>query len=221
MTIHAWHTPAQAAGDYTCRLLRIPDELLPVVNGALLELVKDWNWQEYGTMTIDEATDLMMTMIEQSWQEGNVCMIGSVQAWAVDTLPANVLACDGAQYDRVDYPVLYDMLHSSLIVDVDTFNVPDLRGRAIIGTGTGSGLTARSFGDEVGTETHQLTETEIPSHTHSYFPPAINPDIEGPGIPDIGATVIGSTAPTGATGGDGSHQNMQPSSALIWGIVAR
>lgn len=44
--------------------------------------------------------------------------------------------------------------------------IPDLRGRAIIGAGTGSGLTARALGALVGTETHTITTAQMPSHNH-------------------------------------------------------
>ena len=49
---------------------------------------------------------------------------------------------------------------------VATFNVPDLRGRMIIGTGTGAGLTARVFGQIYGSETHTQSLAEMPTHNH-------------------------------------------------------
>lgn len=48
-----------------------------------------------------------------------------------------------------------------------TFCVPDLRGRAAIGAGTGSGLTARTLGTAGGAENHQLVTSEIPAHNHT------------------------------------------------------
>lgn len=48
-----------------------------------------------------------------------------------------------------------------------TFNVPDLRGRAPIGAGTGSGLTARVLGTQYGAETVTLDSTSLPTHSHS------------------------------------------------------
>jgi microcystin-dependent protein len=43
---------------------------------------------------------------------------------------------------------------------------PDLRGRFILGSGEGSGLTNRDINNMGGEETHTLTIAEIPSHTH-------------------------------------------------------
>jgi microcystin-dependent protein len=44
-----------------------------------------------------------------------------------------------------------------------TFTLPDVRGRALIGAGTGTGLTARTAGTWYGAETHTLLTTETPA----------------------------------------------------------
>lgn len=48
-----------------------------------------------------------------------------------------------------------------------TFNVPDARGRALIASGTGAGLTARTLGQQVGVEgvTLSAAESGMPAHT--------------------------------------------------------
>ena len=92
-----------------------------------------------------------------------------------------------------------------------TLTMPDGRGRAIIGTGTGAGLTARTHGDTDGAETHQLVEAEMPGHTHSVPSGASNASSYSSG----GAEVAYAAAQTtGATGGDGTHNNMAPWLAL-------
>ncbi len=97
--------------------------------------------------------------------------------------------------------------------------LPDFRGRALIGAGTGPGLTARSLGDLVGAETHILSAAQMPAHTH---PPAagfdtfFNATTAGAGVLQAGASfnANGSPTATGSTGGGGSHPNMQPSAAV-------
>ena len=91
-----------------------------------------------------------------------------------------------------------------------TIALPDARGRAIIGTGTGATLTARTHGDHGGEETHQLTIPEIPAHTHA-APASSGATASGPG--GAGNTVTSSNI-TGSTGNDGAHNNMQPWLAL-------
>ncbi len=48
-----------------------------------------------------------------------------------------------------------------------TFGLPDLRGRAPIGVGSGAGLTNRQWGERGGLEQTVLTVNEMPSHTHT------------------------------------------------------
>ena len=43
---------------------------------------------------------------------------------------------------------------------------PDLRGRFVLGSGSGSGLTNRDINNMGGEETHTLTIAEMPSHNH-------------------------------------------------------
>ena len=48
---------------------------------------------------------------------------------------------------------------------------PDLRGRFILGTGQGEGLSNRPFNEKGGEENHLLNDNEIPEHSHAtiYF----------------------------------------------------
>lgn len=80
------------------------------------------------------------------------------------------LRCDGSEYDINSYPDLARMLGNTYgTPSVNTkFRVPDLRGRTVIGAGTGTGgLTSRIIGQTGGAETHTLTVAQMPSHTHT------------------------------------------------------
>jgi len=90
-----------------------------------------------------------------------------------------------------------------------TFNVVNKSGVTGIGTGTGAGLTLRTLGKIVGEETHLLTIPEIPSHTHTYIA-ATGGYYQGATPPSTLTQATPGTA-SGATGGGGSHNNMQPS----------
>jgi len=56
-----------------CRSLLIPatTDWLAIVSGALTELVKPYNWEQWGTLTIDECVDRMQEMID-AYYEGCV-----------------------------------------------------------------------------------------------------------------------------------------------------
>ena len=63
----AWLTPdAFEGGVEICRPLVVPLPLLPYVGGALALLTEAHNWEQSGTMTREEAAELM-TVVFASW----------------------------------------------------------------------------------------------------------------------------------------------------------
>lgn len=99
--------------------------------------------------------------------DGNImaqAMAGIVQMFAGITPPIGWLECDGSAVSRETYATLFAVIGTTWGVGdgSTTFNLPDLRGRAPIGAGTGSGLSARTLGNKVGTE-----NAVIPYHTHA------------------------------------------------------
>jgi len=213
-------TPDAPASGFLCRTLRIPngEECWAAVNGALLELTYPWNWEEHGTLTPDEAAALFVDMYED-YRESRGCVLGTIFTHALATIPDGALACDGATYNKSDYPTLYDSLDSAYIVDATSFRVPDLRGRSVIGTGQGSGLTARTIDSSGGEEQHALTVAEMPAHTHVGPHSFTVVPVVSPGeLPVAVATGLVSTE---STGGNGSHNTMHPFRALHYAIWAR
>jgi len=89
-----------------------------------------------------------------------------------------------------------------------------IAGTAINITSAGTGthtithtLVARALGEQGGEETHSLTTTEIPAHTHNYT------TLGGSGGVDYavaGSQSAASTAASASTGGSGAHNIMQP-----------
>jgi microcystin-dependent protein len=136
-------------------------------------------------------------------------------------MPANIIECDGATRLRVDFPLLWDVLDQEYIIDADSFRTPDLRGRLIIGVGTGAGLTTRLLADTGGAEAVTLSVDQLPAHTHSVNESGLNVDVEPPaGVPDAaGGLPLPST--TGSTGGGDPVSIMPPFYALRYGMVAK
>jgi len=218
--VGGWLTPDNIPTERVCRVLSIPAsaDWLAIVSGAILELTKRHNWEEYGSLTIEQASDEAVNILTDYYTE-RPCMIGAIISYATTQLPDGTLACDGATYNKSDYPILYDCLDSAYIIDTSSFRVPDLRSRAVIGVGQGSGLSNRTIDQAVGAETHTLVTSEMPSHSHNYTGPVINPFTSPGPTPNFSAS--GPFASTTSTGGDGAHNNMQPSLALKYAIVAR
>jgi microcystin-dependent protein len=219
-------TPDEAAvNEYVYRRLRIPKgtDVLGLVNGALDLLLFESNYIPRGEMTPEETAWMFREMMLDYWQS-ETWMIGTVIPYITASPPDYCLPCDGGTYNRVDYPQLYAALAPVFQTDADHFITPDLRGRTVLGAGTGSGLTLRQVGDVLGAETHQLTIAEMPEHHHEYSPAVVGDlDVEGVGIPQPNAAQIVplATYNTYDTGGDGAHNNMQPSVALSYAVIAK
>jgi microcystin-dependent protein len=94
---------------------------------------------------------------------------GSLMMYIASSAPAGWLLCDGTAVSRVTYSALFSIIGTTYGAGdgLTTFQLPDTRGRTLIGGGTGAGLTARSIGQLGGAETHTLTTLEMPSHTHT------------------------------------------------------
>jgi microcystin-dependent protein len=145
----------------------------------------------------------------------NLLPRGSIIMWYGTEVPEGWILCDG------------------------TNGTPDLRGRFVVGTGQGSGLTNRNLNDKGGEEMHALTVNEMPSHNHQYFDSFwienfdfFNKKFGGKGISqnndfggnlfgngadyDTDNNVIGYNTNTKNNGGSQPHNNMPPFYALTF-----
>jgi microcystin-dependent protein len=106
---------------------------------------------------------------------------------------------------------------ASALADYDagkTLTIPDFRGRALIGAGTGSGLTARTIGTKGGAETHVLASGEIPAHSHPVkYSNQTYTSGAGTMVGTLGTGGLSADTDNNAGGGS-AHNNMQP-----WGAV--
>jgi len=65
-------TPEEIPEDDDCRPLSIPADSnwLAIVSGALTELTKKYNWQQFGSVTVDEAVARMQEMVDAYYAGG-------------------------------------------------------------------------------------------------------------------------------------------------------
>ena len=210
------------AADFRSGVFRLSPTSLAVLFYATPYLTARYNWIDRTIPTdsvSDSDWDTISAYVDGLLYEVKNPMIGLITAYMTADPPANVLACDGSTYLRDDFPALYEALDAFFIVDADHFTVPDLRGRTVIGAGDGSGLTPRSVGGVGGEETHQLTESELASHSHTIPTTITTPVLEPGEVPALTPVPI-ITSNTGSTGGDVPHNNMQPFYSLNYGVIA-
>ena len=128
--------------------------------------------------------------------------------WNTNIIPAGWALCNGLKYS----------LDSDGIAVVDDsqngIQTPDLRGRIILGYGSGTGLTERLVGATGGEESHTLTTAEMPRHDHEYAG-FIKGNIEDPGWFGSKYEVYWDNVNPGQektqyTGGNVPHENMPP-----------
>jgi microcystin-dependent protein len=124
--------------------------------------------------------------------------IGQVAASTTAFAPGGFMHAEGQLLRIAEYSALFSVIGTTYGGDgQETFALPDLRGRTIIGAGQGGGLSARSLGEMVGADTFALSESQMPRHAHA----------------------LGDGTVSLPTGGHDSVGNMQPSLALTYLIA--
>jgi microcystin-dependent protein len=164
-------------------------------------------------------------------------IIGEVRIWVTDAAPTNWLLCYGQPINRIAYANLFSVIGTTFGVGdgVNTFNLPDLRGRVVIGQDDMGGSSANritdvaadSIGGTGGAETHTLVSGEMPVHTHvqnahNHLIDTLivggagtaRQDVTNAGGGTATITSRNTTATNQNTGGDGAHANTQPWMAL-------
>jgi microcystin-dependent protein len=157
--------------------------------------------------------------------------IAEIRWWAANFAPRNWAYCNGQIIAIATNTALFSLLGTTYGGNgVQTFALPDFRGRAAVGTGTGPGLPSVQLGEQSGTESVTLIQSEMPAHSH---PATTNATTETPTGNSAAGTFLASgtravtmtsiyqtgaaDAPMGAgsiqvgpAGGNAPHSNIQP-----------
>jgi microcystin-dependent protein len=94
--------------------------------------------------------------------------VGFVMPFCGNFAPNYWLFCQGQQLNIRDYQALYAVIGPIYGGDRQTvFNLPDLRGRAVIGTsGAGTSTAGYTVGQTGGTTSFQINQNQLPAHIH-------------------------------------------------------
>ncbi|QAY67087.1 phage tail protein [Paenibacillus protaetiae] len=150
---------------------------------------------------------------------------GEIRMFAGNYAPVGWMFCDGQLLSIAENSVLYSLIGTTYGGDgVNTFALPDLRGRAPVHQGNYQG-SSFTIGQAGGTETVALTINQLPAHSHSFLTQTkqgntSNPSQASPAMSSLAFYTEAAPAPAvngqmmaGAispAGGSQSHNNMMP-----------
>jgi len=178
------------------------------------------------------------TIIDYAGQPGGYTMPTGSTASTTQPLtsPYGYMVCDGATLSKTTYANLYNALKGTASSSpwgeaTTTFNLPDFRGKVTVGVGGQTSTNTKpayALAATDGEKTHQLTSSELASHTHSdsghshtvgmYYGSGSGTNPYALSLVTIfGPDSIGTStsyANIQPSGGNAYHQNMQPSVAV-------
>lgn len=155
--------------------------------------------------------------------------IGEIIMFGGNFAPRGWALCDGQLLSISSNSALFSILGTTYGGDGRTsFALPDLRGRAALHPGHGSGLTNRRLGERGGAENVTLSTAQLPAHNH----PGKARCVSGTGNSNVAAgnawsadlgvssatyhsgpadaDMLANTVATDNVGGGQGHPNMQP-----------
>ncbi len=94
--------------------------------------------------------------------------VGEIRMFAGNFPPKGWALCNGQVLPIAQNTALFSLLGTMYGGNGSTnFALPDLRGRAPVFFGMGTGLTYKDIGEKGGSETINLTQSELPAHSHA------------------------------------------------------
>ena len=150
--------------------------------------------------------------------------IGEIRMFGGNFAPRGWALCNGAVLSIAQNDALYALLGTTYGGDgVNTFALPDLRGRLPLHQGQGPGLQPYVIGQTGGAESVTLTGNQLPQHTHTlsasnapattsspqggFLAQTTNVDMY---VSDVGDTPMHPSSISSVAGGSQPHDNMGP-----------
>ena len=94
--------------------------------------------------------------------------MGEIRTFGFPFAPRGWAQCNGQLMAIQQNQALFSILGTTYGGDgVQTFGLPNLKGRTTIGFGNGPGLSPYALGQTGGEESHTLNFQEIPQHNHT------------------------------------------------------
>ena len=166
---------------------------------------------------------------------------GAITIYAGSSAPTGYLMCDGSNVSRTTYATLFSAISTTYGSGdgSSTFGIPDIRGRVVAGKESSSTLLTSAvngdinggtLGDTGGSQSHTLTNSQLPEHTHLPLRTGEANNASGTSVEGLSRSGTGSAATTASdysgtagemvnpdrtavTGGQ-AHNNVQPTIIL-------
>jgi len=175
----------------------------------------------FGAAWVDVYSDIFYSKAQIDTAIAGALPVGMMFPFAGAAAPTGYLLCNGAPVSRVTFVQLFNVTGTTYGAGdlLTTFNVPDLRGRTLVGAGVGDAVDATTWnrGQKYGAETVALTTAQIPAHSHGVNQYGANSTSSGgfnntpPQNSNNQVTTLYTGFQTTETGGGLSHANIQPS----------
>jgi microcystin-dependent protein len=153
--------------------------------------------------------------------------IAEIKIFAGNFAPRGYAFCYGQQMSIAQNSALYSLVGINYGGNgTTTFGIPDLRGRAPMGSRQGAGLTNRTLGEKSGEANVTLLSNQLPAHSHTVSVAKMSeatadranasgnilaPTTDASYATSVANTTMGSST---SVGGGQAHNNMQPYLAI-------
>jgi microcystin-dependent protein len=159
--------------------------------------------------------------------------VAEIRIFPFNFAPKGWAWCDGQLLPLSQNTALFSLLGTTYGGDgKSNFALPDLQGSAPLHAGQGSGLSLYDLGQQGGSDTVSLLESEIPSHTHQLMASSDPADLNQPsaarslarsgnGFAYIPGAPNATLAPEALApaGGDQPHNNLMPYLTFYFNIA--
>jgi len=146
--------------------------------------------------------------------------LGQIEAFPYNFAPKGWAFCAGQLLSIQQNTALFSLLGTTYGGNgIQTFALPDLRGRVAMGQGSGAGLTPRVIGELFGEQNHTILYTEMPMHTHALNTAANSATTGNVNVPGSTMALANATG-TGAAGTVSPFAPTSPGPLLVFSPTA-
>lgn len=214
---HPTPIPDAAWNDEPTYCLQVNGEWVSHLLGVIIALDQPDTWigDKAEIDAAREQVNEIMTALMEHCEMVNPFIVGEIRLFAHTALPDGWESCYGQALSRTDFADLFAAIGTVYGVGdgSTTFNVPDLRRRFLAGI---EPVMSGEFdlGHTGGEETHVLTTTEMPAHTHTGVVSPNNPVSNRAVVSTGGVQTVRTAGTSDSSGGGAAHENRPP-----WGVV--